>query len=83
VRPDITAKTRVVWSSKEYGFPPIVAHRNVSNPDFVQMQTVLMNMKNDPQGKALLGRLYLDGFIAGSPALYDGVAEMMRMFGEL
>lgn len=83
VRPDITAKTRVVSSSKEYGFPPIVAHRDVSNADFVRMQTVLMDMKNDPQGRGLLERLHLGGFIQGSPALYDGVAEMMRLFGEI
>ena len=83
VRPDITARTRVVWSSKEYGFPPIVAHRNVSNADFVRMQAVLMNMKNDSHGQLLLGRLELDGFIPGSPALYDGVAEMMRLFGDI
>lgn len=82
VRPDITTRTRIVWSSPEYGFPPIVAHRNVSNSDFVQMQAVLMNMKNDPEGRILLKRLKLDGFIPGSPALYDGVAEMMRVFGE-
>ncbi len=82
VRPDLTARTRIVWSSPEYGFPPIVAHRNVSNRDFVQMQTVLINMKNDPQGRILLQRLDLDGFIPGSPALYDGVAEMMKVFGE-
>ncbi|MCM2252180.1 MAG: PhnD/SsuA/transferrin family substrate-binding protein, partial [Ramlibacter sp.] len=83
VRPDITARTRVVLSSKEYGFPPIVAHRDVSNADFVRMQTVLMDMKNDPQGRGLLERLHLGGFIQGSPALYDGVAEMMRLFGEI
>lgn len=83
VRPDITAKTRVVWSSQEYGFPPIVAHRSVSDRDFVRMQGVLMNMKNDPQGRLLLARLDLGGFIQGSPALYDGVAEMMRLFGEI
>ena len=83
VRPDITAKTRIVWSSKEYGFPPLVANRNVSNADFARMQAVLMNMKNDPQGRLLLERLNLDGFIAGSPALYDGVADMMRLFGEI
>lgn len=83
VRPDITARTRIAWSSKEYGFPPIVAHRNVSSADFAQMQAVLMGMENDPQGRALLARLNLDGFTAGSPALYDGVGEMMRLFGEL
>jgi phosphonate transport system substrate-binding protein len=82
VRPDITAKTRVAWKSELYGFPPIVAQRNVSAADFALMQAVLMDMQNNAQGRALLGRLNLDGFIKGSPKLYDGVAKMMRQFGE-
>jgi phosphonate transport system substrate-binding protein len=39
-------------------------------------------MQNNAQGRDLLNRLNLDGFIKGSPKLYDGVAEMMRQFGE-
>lgn len=82
VRPDITARTRIAWRSKEYGFPPIVAQRNVSQADFDLMQQVLMNMRYDLVGRELLGRLKLDGFIVGEPTLYDGVADMMRLFGE-
>ena len=82
VRPDITAKTRIAWKSEPYGFPPMVAQRNVPAADFALMQGVLMDMQNNPQGLALLKRLNLDGFIKGSPKLYDGVAEMMRQFGE-
>jgi len=82
VRPDITAKTRIAWKSEPYGFPPMVAQRNVSAADFALMQGVLMDMQNNAQGLALLKRLNLDGFIKGSPKLYDGVAEMMRQFGE-
>lgn len=80
VRPDITAKTRIAWRSKDYGFPPLVAQKNVSEADFLHMQSVLMDMKNNERGRALLTRLKLDGFIVGSPKLYDGVAEMMRLF---
>ncbi len=36
----------------------------------------------DEQERALLERLKLGGLIAGSPRLYDGVADMMRSFGE-
>lgn len=82
VRPDITAKTRIAWKSEDYGFPPLVAHKNVPEADFLRMQHVLMDMKNDREGRVLLDRLKLDGFIAGSPRLYDGVAEMMKLFGE-
>jgi phosphonate transport system substrate-binding protein len=82
VRPDITAKTRIAWRSEDYGFPPIVAQGGIAHADFSAMQSVLMDMKNNPQGRALLSRLRLDGFIDGTPALYDGVADMMRVFGE-
>jgi phosphonate transport system substrate-binding protein len=83
VRPDITAKTRIAWKSEEYGFPPIVANSGVPEADFVAMQAVLMNMHNEPEGRALLVRLKLDRFTIGSPNLYKAVAEMMRVFGEI
>ena len=82
VHPEITGKTRIAWQSEEYGFPPIVAQSSVPEADFLLMQDVLLNMKNDAHGRVLLERLKLTGFIAGSPKLYDRVAEMMRLFGE-
>jgi phosphonate transport system substrate-binding protein len=82
VRPDITGKTRIAWQSEDYGFPPIVAQNQVSGADFKRMQTVLLGMTTEPEGQALLARLNLNGFIAGSPKLYDSVSEMMTTFGE-
>lgn len=82
VRPDITSKTRIAWRSEEYGFPPLVAQRGVTDADFASMQSVLLEMKSNAEGRALLERLRLDGFVTGSPKLYDGVADMMRSFGE-
>ncbi len=82
VRPDITGKTRIAWQSEDYGFPPIVAQNQVSGTDFKRMQTVLLGMTTEPEGQALLARLNLNGFIAGSPKLYDSVSEMMTAFGE-
>lgn len=82
VAPELTAKTRIVWKSEEYGFPPIVAHANVSTEDFQAMQRVLLGMQDDETGRAILARLHLDGFIEGSPQLYDSVAAMMKALGE-
>lgn len=82
VRPDITAKTRIAWQSEEYGFPPIVAQGKVSDADFKSMQTVLLNMTHDPEGRVLLARLNLNGFVKGNPQLYDRVAEMMALTGK-
>lgn len=82
VEPALAGRTRIVSRSPEYGFPPFVSHRLVSTADFQQMQAHLLGTSTSEKGRKLLARLYLDGFTTGSPALYDGVAKMMRAFGE-
>lgn len=82
VKPELTNRTRIIGASPEYGFPPFVAHRGVSAADFSAMQRVLLGMQNDDDGKKLLERLNLTGFISGERRLYDGVVTMMRAFGE-
>lgn len=82
VKPQLTGRTRIIDRSPEYGFPPFVAHRSVTAPDFVAMQRVLLDMPRDEAGRMLLERLNIDGFIVGDRRLYDGVARMMRAFGE-
>ena len=82
VEPELALRTRVVWRSPEYGFPPFVSHRSVSATDFQLMQSHLLDTSATEQGRSLLARLNLDGFTAGSPSLYDGAARMMGAFGE-
>jgi phosphonate transport system substrate-binding protein len=80
--PALTRRTRIVERSPEYGFPPFVAHRDVDPKLFAQVQRFLLTMHQDAEGAVLLKRLNLDGFTRGEPRLYDGVAAMMRAFGE-
>lgn len=81
-RPDITGKTRIIDRSPEYGFPPFVARHSAKPDDYRIVQAALLDMQNDPVGKALLGRLNLSGFVTGHKSMYDDVAKMMRTFGE-
>lgn len=83
IEPHLTRATRIVERSPEYGFPPFVARRDIDPALFTQVQDFLLSMHQDADGKALLARLYLDGFTRGDTRLYDGVAEMMHAFGEL
>jgi len=80
--PELTRRTRIVQRSPEYGFPPFVAHRDISPELFARVQAFLLTMHQDAEGAALLKRINLDGFSKGDARLYDGVAEMMRAFGE-
>lgn len=79
VEPELTAGTRIVAQSGEYGFPPLVAGRKVKAAEFDAMRAVLLGMAADPQGAALLAQLNIDGFVAGDPRWYAEVARMMRV----
>ncbi len=82
VKPELTNRTRIIGASPEYGFPPFAAHRSVTASDFSAMQRVLLGMQDDEDGRKLLARLNLTGFIVGERRLYDDVIKMMRAFGE-
>lgn len=79
LHPELTSRTRVVERSPEFGFPPFVARASVADRDFNGMQAVLMRMTGDADGRDLLRRLNLDGFVRGRPELFDGVREMSRL----
>ena len=82
VKPELTAATRIVAKSPEYGFPPFVARSAISEPEFRDMQQALLAMDQDAQGRNLLVGLNLDGFVAGDPRFYDRVSQMIEAFGK-
>lgn len=79
--PELTGATRVAWRSDLFGFPPLVTGRQVPAAAREALRRVLLHMHVDPRGRTLLGELNLDGFEAGSPALYAGIEANWRQLG--
>ncbi|WP_223247229.1 PhnD/SsuA/transferrin family substrate-binding protein [Sulfuriferula sp. AH1] len=79
--PDLTARTRIVEKSAEYGFPPIVAYKNVDPSEYSAVQEILIGMKEDPAGRALLKQLNLDGFEQGNDHIFDDIKRNMQFVG--
>lgn len=78
LQPQLTARTRVIERSSEFGYPPIVARRDIGAEQERAFFDALSAMTMDPDGRALLRRMHLDGFVRGSAALFDSIADMMR-----
>ncbi|HLY96772.1 MAG TPA: PhnD/SsuA/transferrin family substrate-binding protein [Sideroxyarcus sp.] len=76
--PELTARTRIVTESPQFGFPPIVASRSVSKRNIAAFQEVLFGMVHDDEGAYLLDRLNINGFVYGDNRLYDSIADMFR-----
>ena len=83
VDPQLVAKTRIVWKSEPFGFPPIVADHSVSKEDFDAFQDALFRMKDDPAGRALLDQTESGRLCRRITGLYKGVTDMMRDLGDL
>lgn len=74
--PQVTARTRVLEQSPEFGFPPFVTRASLPEADFAALRQVLVAMGGDTEGRELLSQLNLEGFVPGERALFDGIAQM-------
>lgn len=84
LHPELTSKTRVAWRSRPFGFPPIVARKDLPTQEQGAMRRVLLGMNQDSEGRALLARLNLTGFGAAEPGLFDSIdaaSRRIRPFG--
>lgn len=65
----------VVARSEKLGFPPIACRRELrATPSLGALAEAFTAMGEDGTGRAVLDALRLDGFAAGSPDLFDGIA---------
>jgi phosphonate transport system substrate-binding protein len=71
--PQLTAATKIIQRSAKFGFPPLVYRLGIDEGLRQRMTNAFLGMDKDPEGRALLSELMLDGFISGNPHLYDDV----------
>ena len=78
IEPELTRETRVVAKSDWYGFPPIVARASLAANDLEAIRRVFVSMSDNDEGRRLLGRMNLDGFVPGEDAWYDRIRQIIR-----
>lgn len=76
--PVLTGRTRIVARSEEFGFPPFVAEQSLSEKKFRGLQQALAQMSADEDGRAVLKKMNLTGFIPPQPDIYRNVQEVVR-----
>ena len=65
--------------SGPYPFTPIVAGKDISLKTVKKLRKTLVNMSDDPQGKEILKRLGLDGFVNKKASFYQPIQQMMDL----
>ncbi len=75
-----TARTRVIKQSETFGNPPIVASRHLDETFRKHLQTVLLEMHREQEGRLILDELMIDRFIVPEISWYDSILEMINAF---
>ncbi|WP_083664420.1 substrate-binding domain-containing protein [Herminiimonas arsenitoxidans] len=79
--PEATINTRILKKSEMFGFPPFVCTKNIDPVVLTSLRGALIEMNQTEAGRQLLAELRLDKFISGRPAMFDGIAAMMKRVG--
>lgn len=74
--PAVTAQTRVMLRSPDFGFPPIVAPASAHEATVARYANALKRMTDHPDGQRVLKELRLDGFTDARPGLFESIASM-------
>lgn len=69
-------ETEVIWKSALHGFPPLVALATARPEKIEPLRQVLLGMQTDSVGVDLLRALNLDGFVAGTPSMFDSIRQL-------
>jgi phosphonate transport system substrate-binding protein len=80
LEPDLRARTKVIRRSELLGFPPVAClTRRAQDEDVRSLQSALVTMSEDDEGKAILQILRLNGFAIEPLSLFDPIAAKMKL----
>ena len=81
-RPELTARTRILFKSEQFGFPPVVVRSDLDPVLRDRIRDALLGMADDAEGRALLEEFALDGFTTATINLYDSIRDLAQRYGE-
>lgn len=81
---DLVNKTKVVRKSEWLGFPPIACSNAAYGSKKINaLSRAFLEMAGNPEGRAVLDLLGLDGFTKSEPSLFDSIARKVDLVASL
>lgn len=75
--PSLASKVRVIDRSPDFGIPPVVISPLARPQVKLELQSLLLNMSNDPQAADALASIGVDSFVSLEDDAYAGVRELL------
>lgn len=75
--PDLALQTRIIHRSDPFGIPPVVVNPDTRPQIKAELQSLLLNLANTPDGLAALQMLGFERFVTIQDSDYDTVRRVM------
>jgi phosphonate transport system substrate-binding protein len=74
--PELRQKIQIIHRSPAFGIPPVVIGPHLRPQHAAELQSLLLDMADDPTGQAALEAVGFDRFVPISDGAYDSVREL-------
>jgi len=81
--PALAKQVHVIHRSSAFGIPPVVVNPNTRPQLKATLQSLLLNMADDPMGKQALQALGFERFVPTDDSAYNSVRELVKAVGPL
>jgi phosphonate transport system substrate-binding protein len=75
--PSLAEKVKVIHRSPDFGIPPVVVSPFTRPQVKEELQTLLLEMKNDPIARDALASIGMEQFVLIDDGAYDSVRALM------
>ncbi len=75
--PSLADKLRIIHRSPDFGIPPVVVSPFTRPQVKMDLQTLLLEMSNDPAAKDAMASIGVEDFVLIDDSAYDGVRELL------
>ncbi len=80
---ELAAKTKIIHRSPPFGSPPVVVSPTLSPKLQAELETLLLELDDHPEGRQVLDPMGVDRFVVVDDAAYDSVRELEQKVGPL
>ncbi|WP_224957709.1 substrate-binding domain-containing protein [Geomonas subterranea] len=77
-KPELTARTRIIFKSEPYATPPFVVHPALDPAVKERLRTILLTAHTTPRGKMILEKMMTDRYVPVEDRAYDSVRAMKK-----
>lgn len=78
IKPELTAKTRILLKSEPYSIPPFVVHPSLDPALKEKLRTIVLNAHTKSEGRELLAKMMIEQFVPIADRDYDSIREMKK-----